>query len=151
MARTTTPRKERIVYSQAIADEICNKMATSTMGIGRLCKENLHWPSRAEVYRWVFEHPSFRDQYARAKAMQVEWLVEEALEIAYDGSNDTYIDDKGNSRCDNEWVARSRLKVDTIKWFASKLAPKIYGDKKENDDKNNNNAFVSQNRDKIIE
>jgi hypothetical protein len=28
-----------------------------------------------------------------------------------------------------EHVQRSRLRVDTRKWFASKVAPKIYGDK----------------------
>lgn len=121
--------KEYVTYSQEIADEICSELATSTKGIKKLCGENKHWPVVANVYKWLHMHPDFRDKYARAKAYQVELLVEEALEIAYDGSHDTYLDEKERTRCDHEWVSRSRLKVDTIKWFASKLAPKIYGDK----------------------
>lgn len=30
---------------------------------------------------------------------------------------------------DNEHINRSRLRIDTRKWIAAKLAPKIYGDK----------------------
>jgi hypothetical protein len=123
-------------------------MATSSKGIRILCKENPHWPDRSNIYRWVFMHAHFRDQYARAKAMQVEWLVEEALEIAYDNSRDEYINSNGEAKCNNEWVNRSRLKVDTIKWFASKLAPKIYGDIKQSDD-NSTSDFIGKNRDKI--
>lgn len=121
--------KENVPYSQEIANEICLKLATSTKGIKRLCEENPNWPNKSNIYKWCFEHKEFRDQYARAKALQSEWLVEEALEIAYDGSEDTIIDEKGRIRMDSEWVQRSRLKVDTIKWFASKLAPRIYGDR----------------------
>ena len=149
MARSTVA-KNPTVYSEQIAQEICHAIASSTKGIGRLCKENAHWPDRSQIYRWCFMHASFRDLYAHAKAMQVDWLVEEALEIAYDGSGDTYIDEKsGNERCDNEWVARSRLKVDTIKWYASKLAPKIYGDKAVTDSAREGDDFISKNRDKL--
>jgi terminase small subunit-like protein len=141
--------KPSVEYSQAIAQEICNAIASSTKGIGRLCRENPHWPDRSNIYKWCFMHSLFRDQYAQAKCLQVDWLVEEALEIAYDGTRDTYVDEKnGQERCDNEWVARSRLKVDTIKWYASKLAPKLYGDKKESDEKDGSD-FISKNRDKL--
>lgn len=122
-------KDDDVPYSQETADRICLLIASSTKGIKRLCRENSDWPTPQNIFRWVFKHPHFRDQYARAKANQVELLAEEALEIAYDGSSDTYIDEKNNERCDHEWVARSRLKIDTIKWFASKLAPKIYGDR----------------------
>ncbi|WP_367379929.1 hypothetical protein [Legionella quinlivanii] len=29
--------------------------------------------------------------------------------------------------CNSEFIARSRLRINTRKWLASKLAPKIYG------------------------
>jgi hypothetical protein len=121
--------KKYIQYSEEIAEEICTEIATSTSGLEKLCKQNPHWPVRANIYKWCYMHPHFRDKYAQAKAMQVDWLAEEALEIAYNGSKDTYIDEKNKERCDHEWVNRSRLKVDTIKWYASKLAPKIYNDR----------------------
>lgn len=119
-------------FDQALANEICLAISSSTCGIRKLCAKNPHWPDRSTIYRWTWEYPKeFGDHYAHAKARQVEWLVEEALEIAYDGSHDTYIDERGNDRCDHEWLGRSRLKIDTIKWLACKLAPKIYGDKLE--------------------
>lgn len=118
-------------YSKQIGDEICKTIATTKHGLRKLCKDNPHWPNKKTIYEWAFDNSEFRDQYARAKAFQIEWLVESALEIAEDGSNDTYVDDNGNERCNNEWIARSRLRVDTIKWLSSKLAPKIYGDKLE--------------------
>ncbi len=121
--------KPYVQYSEEIANEICETLATSTKGIKRLCEENSHFPAVANVYKWIIAHPEFRDNYARAKALQIECLVDEALERAFDASRDTYQDEKGNDRCDHEWVQRSRLVVDTIKWLSSKLAPKIYGDK----------------------
>lgn len=130
--------KKYIQYSEEIAEEICTAIATDSSGLRKLCKENPHWPGRANIYKWCYMHEGFRDRYALAKAQQVDWLVEEALEIAYDGSRDTYIDEKtGLERCDHEWVHRSRLKIDTIKWYATKIAPKIYGDKKESAQDNN--------------
>jgi hypothetical protein len=119
--------KKSVRYNDKIANEIVRAISTSTKGIKRLCRENAHWPSSTAIYNWCFENEEFLVRYARAKAFQAEWLVEEALEIAYDASEDTYKDEKGNERLDNEWVQRSKLKVETIKWVASKLAPKLYG------------------------
>lgn len=122
-------KKTYVTYNPEIGREICETISTSTKGIKRLCLENPDWPDRASVYRWCIDHQEFCDQYNKAKARQVEWMVEEALQIAEDGSQDTIVSEDGKERLDYEWVARSRLRVDTIKWFASKLAPKIYGDK----------------------
>ena len=38
-------------------------------------------------------------------------------------------DDSTREVADNEWINRSRLRVDTRKWLMGKLAPKKYGDK----------------------
>ena len=73
--------------------------------------------------------PEFSEQYARAREAQADKLAEEALQIADDGRSDTYLDAEGNERTDNEVIQRSRLRVDTRKWLASKMAPKKYGDK----------------------
>ncbi len=134
--------KPRVSYSDELADEICNTISSTTKGIAQLCRENQHWPDRSEIYRWVFKHSHFADQYSRAKARQVEWLVEDMLNIANDTDNDTLTNEKGAKYCNGEWVNRSRLKIDTIKWIACKLAPKIYGDKLLNH--NGDNDAISQ-------
>lgn len=77
----------------------------------------------------------FRDQYASAREAQADALVEECLEIADDGSND-WMTREGKDKepawaLNGEHVNRSRLRVDTRKWWAARLAPKKYGDKQE--------------------
>jgi len=118
-------------YNPEIAEEICNTIASSDVGIKKLCKRNPHWPGHEAIRRWVNTKPEFRGQYVDAKAAQIDWLVERAYEVATDSTNDTFTDDEGNEKCDAEWVSRCRLHVDYIKWLSSKLAPKIYGDRKE--------------------
>lgn len=117
------------LYNSDLAKEICKKIATTHKGLRQLCRENDHWPCRDTIRLWTHESEEFSALYARAKEWQIEWLAEEALEISHDGSEDTIINDRGKKVCDHEWVQRSRLKVDTIKWYASKLRPKKFGDK----------------------
>ena len=38
-------------------------------------------------------------------------------------------DDEGKKIVDHDHISRSRLRVDSRKWVASKLLPKVYGDK----------------------
>ncbi len=71
----------------------------------------------------------YRDQYAHAREMQADALFDEALEIADDAAGDWTVDKDGKKTLDHEHVQRSRLRVDTRKWAAGKLAPKRYGDK----------------------
>ncbi len=66
--------------------------------------------------------------------MQADTLFDEALGIADDGTNDWMerLDKDGQAagwQLNGEHVQRSRLRVDTRKWAAGKLAPKKYGDK----------------------
>jgi len=61
----------------------------------------------------------------------MEAMAEEILEIADETSNDTIIVKRGDSEhevANNEWITRSRLRVDTRRWLMSKFAPKKYGD-----------------------
>lgn len=119
-------------YTPALAEEICDAIASDSKGLRRLCKEHGHWPVKANIYKWLKKHPEFRDLYAQAKQHQIEALIDEILEIADDTSNDTIIkvDDDGNEKrvCNNEWINRSRLRIDSRKWLAAKLAPRLYGD-----------------------
>ncbi len=121
-------------YTKKLADEICNTIATSSTGIRRLCMQHEHWPNPDTIYRWIKENKEFSDQYARAKRHQIEVLINEIIEIADDVSNDTIESSQGTMSYNKEHINRSRLRIDTRKWLASKLLPKLYGDKvKEHD------------------
>jgi hypothetical protein len=119
-------------YSLKIAEEICDAIASTSHGLRRLCKENPHWPERRNIYHWLKKHKDFRHLYAQSKEFQVESLIDEILEIADDDSRDTItkIDENGSEKenCNSEWINRSRLRIDTRKWLAAKLCPRIYGD-----------------------
>lgn len=116
-------------YNLGLAKEICDAIASSSVGIKRLCKENLNWPSHNTIYRWLANHREFSDQYAQAKICQIELLVDEILEISDDASQDQYVNELGVLVSNPPAINRARLKVDTRKWLASKLVPKVYGNK----------------------
>jgi hypothetical protein len=50
------------------------------------------------------------------------------LKISDDGRND-YTETEDGEVPNHEHIQRSRLRVDSRKWLASKLVPKKYGDK----------------------
>ncbi len=52
-------------------------------------------PDKATVFRWLAAKPDFRDQYACAREAQADAMAEDILEIADDGSSDTFEDGNG--------------------------------------------------------
>lgn len=108
-------------------EAICADIETSSLGLKHIAKK--HGLARSKVTDYIRENPEARDRYARAKEAQMDYLAEEILDIADDGSKDTLVNDKGQKVEDKEWTNRSKLRVDSRKWLMSKLAPKKYGDK----------------------
>lgn len=91
-------------------------------------------PDKSTVFKWLRTQPGFVDQYARAKEESADAHADDILEIADDGTNDWM--ERKNSEGENvgwqvngEHIQRSRVRIDTRKWLASKLKPKKYGDK----------------------
>lgn len=114
-------------YTQQLADEICIEIACSSKGIRRLCMENDHWPEPRSIYRWLKEYPEFCQQYARAKKSQIEALIDDILTIADESEGDYTMNAEGRLVVDHEHIQRAKLRIDTRKWLASKLVPKVYG------------------------
>lgn len=81
--------------------------------------------SRGSLMVWLESHA---DMYARAREARADKLAEEILEIADESRFDTVVDKDGKERLDSEYVQRSKLRVDSRKWLASKMFPKKYGD-----------------------
>lgn len=99
-------------YTVETGDIICERIADGE-SLRAICQDD-DMPSRASVFRWLADNESFRNQYARAREDQAETMADELISIADEATDD---------------VQRSRLRVDTRKWVASKLKPKKYGDK----------------------
>jgi len=118
-------------YTEEIAAEICRRIVAGE-GLRKIC-ETPGMPHRATVYEWLANTPTFNDQYARAREHQADAWVDELREIADDTSGDWVEvetpDGRKEKRFDHEHVQRSRLRIDTLKWCASKFAPRRFGDK----------------------
>jgi hypothetical protein len=120
-------------YNKEIGDRICEALIEGK-SLRELCRED-GMPAPAMVCRWLAnpKNDEFRQQYARAREYQADTLFDESLEIADDASNDWMLrQNKDGSEAwtlNGEHIQRSRLRVDTRKWMAGKLAPKKYGEK----------------------
>jgi hypothetical protein len=121
-------------YTDELGKEICDTVACSPTGLSKLCADRPHWPKKTTIYKWRVHIPSFAEQYARARLAQADVLAEDCTDIADDDSNDTIIDpETGQPKCNHEWIARSRLRLDTRKWLAAKFLPKLYCDRQQVD------------------
>lgn len=130
---TSSPEQKKtgrpgLDYDPETADNICAEIAGSSKSLKTICSGN-GMPGVTTVYRWLRENEDFAKNYARAKTEQAELLVEEMLQIADDGINDTQTGEGGEPITNTDVIQRSKLRVDTRKWLASKLLPKKYGDK----------------------
>jgi hypothetical protein len=122
-------------YSPELADQVCEAIALDTRGLDHICAEHEDFPSGRTVRSWLLKHEEFLPKYTRAREAQAEMMGAEILEIADETSRDTLTVKRGDNEvelADNEWINRSRLRVDTRKWLMSKLAPKKYGDRVQN-------------------
>jgi hypothetical protein len=144
MAEIKLNRGRPTTYTCELATEICNTIASTSIGTKKLCAENSHWPAQDTLFTWLKTHPEFSEQYKRAKICQVDLLVDELLDIADDASHDLVIDETGKKTYDSERVARSKLRVETRKWLASRLVPRVYGNKPDPDNDFESNMTLAE-------
>ena len=112
------------IYSADLAARICARLAAGESLLS-VCKSD-DMPARATVNEWVTTNrEGFADIYARARDAGLDVMSEELLAICDEQAE--VVTDTGK-RYDPE-VQRDRLRVDTRKWYLSKLAPKRYGDR----------------------
>lgn len=118
-------------YSEELAIEICVRLAEGE-SLRSICRSG-DMPSVGSVFRWMEANERFRERYARARRVQAEVFADEMNDIADDGSNDWMgkADEEGGVgyKLNGEHIQRSKLRIDTRKWIASKILPKVYGDK----------------------
>lgn len=116
------------IYTEELAQRICKVVATHSCGLKKLC-EMFDWmPDHTTIHEWRWSNESFSNQYTKAKLAQAELMAEDCINIADDSGFDAHMNEQGNIVCDSEAINRARLRVDTRKWLAAKLLPKMYGD-----------------------
>lgn len=123
-------------YTSELAEAICLRLAEGE-SLRSICRDDV-MPDKATVLRWIARHDVFRDQYAKAKLEGAEALAEEIFDIADDASND-WMERIGEEdqpvgwQLNGEHVRRSQMRIDVRKWYLSKIMPKKYGDRIQQD------------------
>ena len=128
--------KKPVKYHADVAALICSLLAQG-QSLRKICGiENM--PHLSTVMDWLAKgtgtnktapFDSFAEQYAIAREAQAEVYADEIIDIADDVTQDELFTDEGKRVANNEFIQRSRLRVDARKWVAAKLLPKKYGEK----------------------
>lgn len=101
------------MFDPEIAARVCDLIAGGK-SLRAACEE-IGGPKPPTICLWLSQRPDFAEQYARARDMQCDYFADEAVEEA--------------RLATNENAAAVRVRLDAIKWFAGKVAPKKYGDR----------------------
>lgn len=126
-------------YTKEMGEEICARIADGE-SLRSICKDD-HICPKGTIMAWLFKddekYKTFHDQYAKARQMQAESMVDECLDIADNGTNDwmTRYNNQGEEYQvqNTEAIQRSKLRLDARKWVAARLLPKKYGDFQRNE------------------
>lgn len=138
-------------YNEQIDKEICERLAFGE-SLNSICKDD-HIPHRVNVMRWILatdnhKYDQFRTNYALAREIQYQNMADDILDIADDGTNDFIERQEGFEVVNSENIQRSRLRVDTRKWFMSKVLPK-FKDKQEEQNESSLSESISKLIDKL--
>ena len=103
------------LYSDELAERICEQLADG-QSLRAICAAD-GMPDRTTVMRWQASNPDFATKCARAREAQADHLFEGMAEIE-DGVLSGAVD-----------AQAARVVLSSQQWRASKLRPKVYGDK----------------------
>jgi hypothetical protein len=101
-------------FSPEIANEICDRIAKGE-SLRKICgpERDDFLPGQTTVYQWLATNAEFAKQYAHARELQGDTYADRAVDEALTATD----------------AAIGRLRMDALKWAASKLNAKKYGDK----------------------
>jgi hypothetical protein len=129
------PPARPVEYSFRLSETICERISAGQT-TSEVCRDPA-MPQWHVLSRWRREHEDFNRRYTIARQSCCELWADEIIEIADDATNDYVTRVAANGRVmrvfDRESFERSRLRVDSRKWTASKVLRHVYGDKSEVD------------------
>jgi hypothetical protein len=114
-------------YSPELAEAVLKRIRAGEL-LSVICLED-DMPTRDAFYGWLGSRPELKERYLLARLCWADHWAERALAMSLDSSKDIFYDSDGSAKIDHAAVQRCRLQIDTIKWMASKYAPKVYGDR----------------------
>jgi len=100
-------------YSDELADNILGQLAEG-QSLRKICSRE-GMPSISTVLHWRRTNEEFLNQYTHARELQAFGMFDELIDIADESDKDN--------------VAVDKLRIDSRKWYLSKVLPKVCGDK----------------------
>ena len=125
------------LYSEELANEICVRLGLGE-SLRKICLDD-DMPCLASVMGWLSRKPDFLEQYTRAREIQAETQFDELIDIVDQPPELSYVTDKNGElvevKFDSSYVQWMKLRVDTRKWTAARMAPKKYAEYKQPEEK----------------
>jgi hypothetical protein len=109
--RPTVYRRD---YDEVTATKILKQISMGK-SLNTICKDR-EMPSYTTIHKWLEFNDKFANDYAQARQDQADWYADKITEIAEATL-------AGRYKAEN-----ARVAIDALKWTASKLKPKKYGE-----------------------
>jgi hypothetical protein len=125
------------IYTEELAHEICVRLGSGE-SLRKICLDE-RIPHIATVMSWLTKKPDFLEQYTRAREIQAETQFDELIDIVDQPPELSHITNKDGElievKFDSSYVQWMKLRVDTRKWTAARMAPKKYAEYRAPDEK----------------
>jgi hypothetical protein len=127
-------------------DHVVKRLSLNGWSVGAACKEIGIDPTLPN--QWSLSDPEWATRYARAREEQAHRYGEQTLQAAHGvddfalavkrclEAEDAVLREQGNpyriqliNALRHGAIQRDTLRVNTLKWYTSKIAPKLYGEK----------------------
>lgn len=115
---------------EVIFTQICEQIETGR-SLRSILKEDDNMPSSSTFFIWLKEDTLKSKRYELATDLRTDILFDEIIEIAYNVEEGTTTKEteRGVEITTGDMLGHRRLKIDALKWSLSKLNPKKYGEK----------------------
>lgn len=120
-----------IPYDEPLANAIVDAISVSSRSLGKVIEDLNADISPSLFYKWLQQNSLLRERYARARSEQAAVMAEQIGELVDKAPEMCEIPTKAGSylSVDRGYLEWRRQQVEARKWLASKLLPKVYGDK----------------------
>lgn len=111
--RAVTGGRFGVRFSRQVAETICERIARGESWSKISADDDM--PSYTTLYTWLKKSPEFAEMYLAARQALADRKFDDAWEIA--------------DAVPGEGVPQAKLKIDTLRWQTTRLAPKTYGER----------------------
>jgi len=106
-----------IIEREKIQNKVIDEMIKGN-SINSICKLKT-FPEQKTIYNWLNKDKDFLQKYTHAREQQALFYAEKITNVVQEL--------KDSSKHSRELTDIARLEIDSYKWIASKLLPKVYG------------------------